>query len=91
MELPPIIVKSTTAVKSLQGEVLAVNKKDNFVIIDLGTSSGIKPGFKFNVLRLGNVIGTIEIVEVRTEISAANIKEVSSGYSIHEGDKVILK
>ena len=91
VELPPIVVNSDTSVKSLRGEVLAVNKNDNFVIIDLGAGSGVKPGLKFNVLQSGNAIGVIEIVETRSEISAANIKEVSSGYSIHEGDKVILR
>jgi len=91
VELPPIVVKSDASVKSLRGEVLAVNKNDNFVIIDLGAGSGVKPGLKFNVLQSGNTIGVIEIVETRSEISAANIKEVSSGHSIHEGDKVILR
>jgi len=91
IELPPIVVKPDTSVKALRGEVLAVNKSDNFVIIDLGEEAGVNPGFQFNVLRGESIIGSIEVIETRREIAAADITEVASSYSIREGDIVILK
>ena len=96
VELPPIVVKSNASGKSLtgkplKGEVLAVNKNDNFVIIDLGENSGIKPGSKFNIVRSGSTIGNVEVIETRREISAADIKEVNKGYTIREGDTVIAR
>ena len=103
IELPPIVVKpnasgnnksvatTSSAAGALKGEVLAVNKNDNFVIIDLGENSGVKPGFKFDVVRSGTAIGNIEVIETRKEISAADIKNISKGYTIHEGDTVVAR
>jgi len=96
VELPPIVVKSDVSGKSLtgkplKGEVLAVNKNDNFVIIDIGENSGVKPGLKFNIVRSGKTIGNVEVIETRREISAADIKGVNAGYTIREGDTVIVR
>lgn len=90
VELPPIVVKPDIAVHSLKGEVLALNKNDNFVIINIGQDTGVKPGMSFNVLRGEDVIGKLEVIETRREISAADIKEMYAGGSIREGDVVVL-
>ncbi len=91
VELPPIVVKSESEGSRLKGEILAVNKNDNFVIIDLGRDSGVKPGMEFNVTREGETIGVIKVIETRREIAAADIEEITQGYSIREGDLVSLK
>ena len=85
------MVKPESSVASLQGEVLAVNKNDNFVIVDLGAERGVQPGAYFDIVRNNTRIGVIEVIETRREISAADIKETSSGYSIREGDSVIAR
>jgi hypothetical protein len=85
------VVKSDVSSGALRGEILAVNKNENFVIIDLGEEAGVKPTYSFNVLRGDTVIGSIDVIETRREISAADIKEVFSSYAIREGDKVLLK
>ncbi len=85
---------TSTSVSSegrITGEILAVNSKESFVIIDQGRLAGVKPGMKFNVVRGGKVIGTIEVIETRKEISAADIKQLFSGYSILEGDRVVVQ
>ena len=92
VELPPIVVKpDTTGVKGLHGEVIAVNQDEKFIVIDRGESSGVRPGFQFKVMRGDKYIATAEVIETRRDISAADIKEVASGYTIQEGDKVISK
>ena len=92
VELPPIVVKPETAgVKDLRGQVIAVNDKEKFVIVNLGEGKGIRPGFQMTVLRGEKEIGTLEVIEVRREISAADIKEVVSGSEVREGDTVITK
>ncbi len=91
VELPPIVVKSEGSVRYRVGEILAVNKNDNFVIIGLGEDAGMRPGMRFKVMRGSEMIGIVEIIETRREISAADIKEVYSSYLIQEGDKAILK
>lgn len=90
VELPPIVVKSSAQpnlpTTILEGKILVVNEKENFVIIDLGASSGIKPGNKFSVIRQGNLIGSLEVIETRQDISACDIK--SSKERLKEGDIV---
>jgi len=95
IELPPIVVgrgensSEGSTRRKLEGEVLAVNSKDNFVIIDLGESAGVEKGFRFNVVRENDVIGTVEVIETRQEISAADIKTVISPFK--DGDRVVLQ
>jgi len=95
VELPPIVVKpeakSSVPLGRLSGEIIAVNQREKFVIIDLGDISGVRPGLKFSITRDGQKVGVIEVVETRREISAGDIKELRSGVSIKEGDKVILQ
>ncbi|MCM8787714.1 MAG: hypothetical protein NC935_06665, partial [Candidatus Omnitrophica bacterium] len=93
VELPPIVVKPTISggVKNLRGEVIAVNEEEKFIIIGLGESSGLRPGNQLAVLRGDKEIATVEVIETRKEISAADIKEVVSGFTIQKGDTVVSK
>ncbi|MCM8801386.1 MAG: hypothetical protein NC912_05210 [Candidatus Omnitrophica bacterium] len=96
VELPPIVVKpsaSSTEVEALTkpgaftpGKVLAVNKEHNFVIIDLGQEHGIKPGDTFRVFQADKYIGELEVIQVRKEISACDIKSQTQPIKI--GDTV---
>jgi len=90
VELPPIVVKPETKpslpTTTLEGKILAVNEKEKFVIIDLGSSSGIKPGNKFSVVRRGKEIGSLEVIETRQDISACDIKIAKQ--RLKEGDIV---
>jgi len=90
VELPPIVVKPRTpSLRGLQGEIIAVNAEERFVVIDIGEGSGVRPGFLLKVMRGAREIATVEIIETRREISAADIKEIIGGYSIQEGDIVV--
>ncbi|UCC95145.1 MAG: hypothetical protein JSW40_10140 [Candidatus Omnitrophota bacterium] len=92
VELPPIVVKPDAAgIRGLRGEVIAVNREERFLVVDIGESSGVRPGLHLKVLRGNREIGTIEIIETRREISAADIKEVIAGFTVQEGDIVISK
>ncbi len=82
IELPPIVVKPQPVEEaqvsqppaSLTGKILAINKENNFVVIDLGMDSGIQKGDSLKVYRQGNAIAEIEVTQVRKEISACDIK-----------------
>ncbi|MCM8819546.1 MAG: hypothetical protein NC925_02000 [Candidatus Omnitrophica bacterium] len=93
VELPPIVVKPTAmgSIKNLRGEVIAVNDDEKFIIINLGETSGLRPGTQLAVLRGEKEIATVEVIETRKEISAADIKEVASGFTIQKGDIVVSK
>lgn len=92
VQLQPIVVKAAeeTPKKSstAAGQVLAINEENNFVIMDLGEDSGVKVGQTFNVYRNNQQIATLEVIQTRKEISAADIKNLSSGSKIKVGDMV---
>ena len=92
VQLQPIVVKAgeegPKGKATAAGQVLAVNEENNFVIIDLGENNGAQVGQTLSVLRNALKIATLEIIQTRKEISAADIKNVSSGTKIKVGDMV---
>lgn len=92
VELPPIVVRPQTetasgvTATSLTGKILAVNRDNNFVIIDLGENSGIKVGDTFRVYRQDESIATIETIQIRKSIAACDIKKETK--PIATGDTV---
>ena len=96
VELPPIVVRSTNVARKenplmtdaslFSGKILAVNPDNNFVVIDLGASSGVKSGDAFSVYREGKSIGSIAVIQVRDSISACDIKIMSTPLKI--GDSI---
>jgi chromosome segregation ATPase len=94
VELPAIVVRSLPASEGKEktessdssGRILAVNPDSNFVVIDLGVSSGVKAGDAFDVYREGKSIGSIEVIQARGNISACDIKKKSTALRI--GDSI---
>ncbi|MBU3958779.1 MAG: hypothetical protein KKE91_02840 [Candidatus Omnitrophica bacterium] len=94
VELPPIFVHSQPeistqqkeSVLAVEGKVLEVNKKNNFVIIDLGEYSGIKSGDTFGVYRKDKAIATIEVIQIRKRVAACDITQEIK--SIRVGDTI---
>lgn len=93
VQLQPIVVKASEEepgkkAKSAAGQVLAINEENNFVIVDMGEDQGIKVGQTFSVFRNTQKIATLEVIQTRKDISAADIKNVSPGSKIKIGDMV---
>ncbi|MFA5118583.1 MAG: hypothetical protein WC695_06980 [Candidatus Omnitrophota bacterium] len=94
VELPPIIVRPQSALESMpsasavsqKGEVLLVNRENNFVIVNLGEDSGIKVGDILSVYREDNAVAVLEAIQIRKNFSACDIKQESS--SVKVGDRV---
>lgn len=89
IELPPIVVRSApTEVPAVKynAKVMAVNKENNFIIIDLGEEQGLKPGTGFDVYRDDKKIASVEVVQIRKNVSACDIKQAST--PINVGDEV---
>jgi len=83
----PIVVKpNTSALVDVRGEIIAVNHEEKFVVIDIGEASGLRPGAILKIMRGDKNVGSVEVIEMRKEISAADIKEVVDGYVVQEGD-----
>jgi predicted nuclease with TOPRIM domain len=84
IELPPIVVRPQSEISSQKtavfpaataGKILSLDKDNNFVVIDLGTDTGIKIGDTFQVYRGDRVIATIEVIQARRDIAACDIKK----------------
>ena len=92
VELPPIVVRPKgTATEEiapvmLTGKVLAIKRDNNFIVIDLGQDAGVTLGNTFQVYRAGQQIADIEVIQVRRNISACDIKKETS--PIKAGDLV---
>ncbi len=93
VELPAIVVHSSPSsgrdkaeIAEFSGKILAVNTDNNFVVIDLGASAGVKVGDQFNVYRAGKAIGSILVIQARENISACDIKKISTALKI--GDNI---
>lgn len=90
VELSPIVVRPQAEVAELAGsflgKVLAVNRENKFVVVDLGEDTGVKIGDSFQVYREDKSIGAIEVIQIRKNISACDIKKETT--SIRPGDTI---
>ncbi len=69
-----------------QGTIISINEPNNFVIVDLGEGDASQVGRKLTVYRDNNPVGSLEVIQVRKDISAADIKE--SNGALRVGDTV---
>ncbi len=100
VELAPIVVSgkkggrkaasqsagAISASRKFQGSVVSVNEENNFIIVSLGEKTGIRVGDTLSVYHNGAQIGSVEIIQVRQDISAADIKQKIAPFSV--GDTV---
>ncbi|MEK7868371.1 MAG: hypothetical protein AAB157_03230 [Candidatus Omnitrophota bacterium] len=103
VDLPPIRAQKTAKLTTpsleqrlgekleLKGRIVTVNKEHNFVVIDLGKQDGIDIGNKLNVYRGETFLGSVEIIQTRDRIAAANIKDLKEGLSIEINDSVVKR
>jgi len=84
VELPPIVVSSSGVAESFNtgeafagfnGQVISINEPNNFVIVDIGEKSGIHLGDNLSVYRDSKYIARLEVIQVREDISAADLKD----------------
>ncbi len=68
--------------KKLQGSIVSVNEENNFVIVNLGEKSGINVGDAFRVYHNGAPIGAVEVIQVRQDISAADIRQKTAALAV---------
>ena len=68
------------------GRVVSINEENNFVIIDLGENTGIQLGDPLAVYRGSQYVAGLEVIQVRKDICAADIREKMA--KIQVGDNV---
>lgn len=74
----------------IDSEVISVNPANEFFVIAAGEEEGTEIGDGVLVHREGEKIAEAYIIEVRPEVSAAEILNVENGKEILKGDAVIL-
>jgi hypothetical protein len=78
VDLPTIVVspQNSTPVallSSLKGKIVNVNRRYNFVVINLGRNTGIREGMIFEVFRNKNFVGKVEVIQLREKIAACDV------------------
>ena len=95
---------SLVFLKHLDGNVLKVNKKWDFVLIDLGMKNKITVGdenpreitvalpekLTMNVIRGKKFIGTVTVTKVNDKTAICDIASVAAGRQILPGDRVLF-
>lgn len=83
VELAPIVVRPSASAPdrnngTAKGQILAINRDNNFVIIDAGEESGVKVGDNFQVFRDSKRIADLEVIKTSKSVSACDIKHEST-------------
>ncbi|MBI4436084.1 MAG: hypothetical protein HY590_01510 [Candidatus Omnitrophica bacterium] len=85
VDLGQIIVSATPI---LEGKVLVVNEKFQFVVVDLGSEAKLDAGTVLTIYREDQYIGRVQVEEVRDTISACRILPEWTQQPIQENDHV---
>ncbi len=86
-----------SGVEEFDGEILLVNLRDNFVILDVGRRDRVRKGMKFEIYGVIKGVlpiykGAVEIREVGVNISYARILEMTNVENpLQKGDKIANK
>lgn len=73
-----------------KGNVVAVDPKYDFVILDIGEQQGVLPNAKMMINRDGKLIGKVQITNVQPNRSIANIIPEWKQDEVMEGDQVLF-
>ncbi len=69
-----------------QAHIVSINQDNNFVIVDMGEKDGIKMGQAFRAYRGSKEIARLEVIQLRRDIAAADIKKKTAQLQV--GDLV---
>ena len=80
------------AMLGLRGQVLAVNREYNFVVLNLGSRNGVSGDATMIVQRGGSMVGRVRTVSVEPSQTVADIvpNSVPAGVVVQPGDTVIF-
>ncbi len=98
VELDKIVVTSSEttqavskSVEFITGKILKINKRNNFIIINVGSSSRVSGNQLVEIYRGKTFLGKAKITRVQTSMSVADILKPLSARNLRIGDKVIIK
>jgi len=71
-------------------QIVAVDRNQQAVVLNLGSLQGAKEGMPFRILRKDQVIGSCRLIEVREMTSAGLPEQLGQGIQIEVGDRVAV-
>ena len=74
----------------VDGEVLIVNKKFNFVVVNLGKTDGLRIGDYLEVYRQGKMVAEAQVEKLYARMSAATLLPEYERAGIKTGDEVLI-
>ena len=69
--------------------VMTVNKKFNFIVINMGLKDALRMGDRLEIRRGNESIGRVEIEKLYDDFAAATIVNQKNDFEIKEGDQVV--
>jgi hypothetical protein len=81
--------KKANPIANLRGKVSAADPKFQFVVLNIGTDTGVKPGLELEVQRDGQSIAFLRVTTVHADHAIANILQDPAPQGVLEGDTVI--
>lgn len=74
-----------------EGKVLSINLTNNFIVLNLGSQSGISAGLLLSIYRGEKYLGDVQVSRVQTEMSVADILPPLNSKKIRKNDRVLVK
>ncbi|NDA09770.1 MAG: hypothetical protein EBZ53_06675 [Verrucomicrobia bacterium] len=71
-------------------QIVAVDRDQQAVVLNLGSLQGAKEGMPFRILRKDQVIGSCRLIEVREMTSAGLPEQLGKGIQLEVGDRVAV-
>ena len=71
-------------------QIVAVDRKQQALVLNLGRSQGAREGMPFRILRGDKVIGSCRLIEVRELVSAGMTEQLYQGTELKVGDRAAI-
>lgn len=71
-------------------QVVAVDRKQQALVLNLGRAQGAREGMPFRILRGDKVVGSCRLIEVRELVSAGMTEHLNQGTELKVGDRAAI-
>ena len=71
-------------------QVVAIDRKQQALVLNLGRAQGAREGMPFRILRGDKVIGSCRLIEVRELVSAGLTEQLNQGTELKVGDRAAI-
>ena len=84
----PLALAPDAPAPAEDSRILTVNRKFNFIVINIGTRDGLKMGDKVQVMQGSAQKALAQVEKIYDKFSAATLLDEDKANPVHEGDTV---